>query len=325
LLDHLFEGEPESRAWFERWCAYPLQHPGAKLYSACLLWGRFQGTGKTALAYALGKIHGKRNFKEIKNKDLHGGFNGWLAQKTLIYGDEITANDARVDSEYMKGLITQEHALINEKFQVPYSLTDHANYLFSSNNPDGLFIQDNDRRYFVHEIENEPLPDAFYHERLDDWLNNGPRGPAALFHHLLNLNMAGFAPKAPALLTKAKENMRDLSRSDVGRWVAKLKDDPNVLHVNGTPLFRLYSTSELLAIYDPNQNRRVTANGLGKELMRQGIQRAAKGSPIRTINGQQRLWLVGPDATKLRRATVSEVATIYNTERAEAKRGTRKF
>jgi hypothetical protein len=31
LLDHLFTGAPDSREWFQRWCALPLQRPGAKM------------------------------------------------------------------------------------------------------------------------------------------------------------------------------------------------------------------------------------------------------------------------------------------------------
>ena len=46
LLDFLFHGaDAAHREWFERWCAYPIQHPGAKMKSTLVIHGP-QGTGK---------------------------------------------------------------------------------------------------------------------------------------------------------------------------------------------------------------------------------------------------------------------------------------
>ncbi len=39
LLDHVFQDDPVARAYFEQWAAYPIAHPGAKLYVACVIWG----------------------------------------------------------------------------------------------------------------------------------------------------------------------------------------------------------------------------------------------------------------------------------------------
>lgn len=320
LTRYLFENNAEALLWFEQWCAYPLQHPGAKMYSAVLLWGTQHGTGKTAIAYALGKIHGK-GFIEVKNKALRGGFNGWLAKRTLVYGDEITASDARVDADYLKGLITQHTAHINEKFQVPYDLPDCANYIFTSNHPDALFLEDDDRRFFVQQIRVPPLPQFFY-DKLDAWLH-GP-GPAALHHYLLNLPLSGFNPRARALETQSKADMVDICKSDLGAWVSEFKRNPEaVCKVSTGDYFKLWTTTELLALYDPDRRTRVTKNGLARELTRQGILRAANGRPCITRNGQHRLWIAGP-SNGMENILQSQAGKLYDQERKGIKYG-RKF
>lgn len=310
LLQHLFDGDETKIRWFEQWCAYPLQNPGTKLYTACLLWGLHKGTGKTAVAYMLGKIHGS-GFIEIKNKDLRSGFNGWAANRTLIYGDEITANDSRVDADWLKGVITQHNVRINEKFQVPYVLPDCANYLFSSNHPDALFIEDGDRRYFVHQVTNEPLPQVFY-EEMDDWMHHDG-GPSALFHYLLtSVDMSGFAPRARALHTADKDQMVEAVRSDIGSFVAMLKANPAALLTHGNHVVKLLTSQDILDMYDPYQKTKVTANGVAREMTRQGFYKANRGNPIRCGNQQLRVWIADPLSTsELIDASPQALADIY--------------
>ena len=70
-LDRMFPHDPKGRHWFEQWCAYPLQHPGTKLFTACVFWGTTQGTGKTIVGETLAKIYG-RNAVTIGESELHG-------------------------------------------------------------------------------------------------------------------------------------------------------------------------------------------------------------------------------------------------------------
>jgi hypothetical protein len=46
FLEQLIPDEV-ARKWFGQWIAYPLQHLGAKLETAVILWSVQQGTGKT--------------------------------------------------------------------------------------------------------------------------------------------------------------------------------------------------------------------------------------------------------------------------------------
>jgi hypothetical protein len=301
LLEYLFRSAPEQLKWFEQWCAYPIQYPGSKHYVAALLWSRATGTGKTLAAYMLMGIYGK-NAVEIKNKDLRGGFNGWAKNRQFVYGDEISGADARIDSDWLKGLITQQTIQINDKYVPQYVLTDHVNYLLASNHPDSLFMDDTDRRYFVHEVVGDPAPRAFY-ESCHNWLHGegapgsyaGP-GASALFDHLLRVDLTGFNPRERAPTTRAKVMMTLDGKSDLGMWCAQLREDPvtRLKPLGSRPAADcgLFTPAMLLRAYDPDGAKRVTSNGVSRELARAGFRRVNGGEPIRTSAGVVRLFAV---------------------------------
>lgn len=292
LVKHLFDGAGmAAMTWFLRWCAYPLQHPGVKLFSSVVLHGVRHGTGKSLIGYTLGRIYGQ-NFTEISQADLHNNFNEWAEGKQLIMGDDVTGSNKRQDADFLKKLITQRELRVNMKYVPSYVVPDCINYFFTANHPDSFFLEDDDRRFFIHEVQVGPLSEEFYAE-YDLWLDTG--GSAAVFQYLLNLDLGDFNPAAPAFRTAAKERMIANLQSDLASWVRQLLTDPDhVLRVGQVALEHdLYTTKELLQLYDPLGRTGTTANGLGRELARAGIRQVCDGSPIRLADGSQaRLYAV---------------------------------
>lgn len=303
LLDFVFKGHPDYRQWFERWCAYPIQHPGTKLYTAAVIWGYAHGTGKSFISYALQGIYGK-NTVTIGNKDLKGGFNAWQANKQFIYGDEIAGgsdvNAKKIDADWLKQVIVQPTVKINEKYMPEFVIPDVANYIFNSNKQDTCFLEDDDRRYFIHEVIGKPASREFY-ERVDKWLGlrngvfHGP-GRSHLFHHLLSVPLGDFNPREHAPMTQAKMQMIRVSKSDVGMWCMTLKEDTvRTLMPLGEDVAKeceLFSTAQLLHCYDPEKHGKVTANGLGRELSKHGFREVNDGCTLRTNMGIIRLRAV---------------------------------
>ena len=293
LLDHLFRGGAQYRRWFEQWLACPLQKPGIKMYTACMLWGVDQGTGKSLIGYSMGRIYGK-NFSEIKKKQLFSSHNEWAQNKQFILADEITSGrrDAKVAdiADELKNMITSLIVRINPKYVPSYEIPDVMNYYFTSNHPDAMFLEDKDRRFFIWHVNAAPLSKEWY-RKYNDWYKS-EEGAAALFWHLLHLDLKDFDPLAGAPMTEAKKQMMEASLSDLGAWVRKLRDEPDhVLRMDDAPLAGdLWTNEELLHLYDPERKRGVTANGMGRELTRAGILQAAGGRPIRTPYGQHRLY-----------------------------------
>lgn len=303
LLEHLFQGaEKGALEWFLKWCAYPLQFPGTKLYTASVIWGIGHGTGKSFIGYILGKIYGK-NFTEINQMDLHNHFNEWAESKQFILGDDVTGSDRRAESDFLKKLITQREIRINMKYVPTYVIPDCVNYLFTANQPDAFFLEDNDRRYFVHEVTTSPLSEDFYID-LELWRDTN--GPSALFHYLLNLDVSGFNPSAPAMRTRAKDRMTQNTQSDLASWVRTLRSNPaQVLRLGEIEIKKdLFTSSELIELYDPERRTGTTANGLGRELSRAGIRQICDGAPIRLKDGTlKRLYAVRNDAKWLKEKT----------------------
>ena len=291
LLDHILEGaDPEFKRWFLQWCAYPIQHPGTKLYTSVVIHGVKQGTGKSLIGFTLGRIYGT-NFTEIRQDDLEGNFNTWAENKQFVLGDEITGSNKRQEADMLKKMITQEIIRINNKNLPIYEVPDCINYLFTSNHPDAFFLEDADRRFAIHEVVVDPLPLGFYKE-YDAWMKGS--GPSALFEFLQTVDLTGFSPTAPAPATKAKDRMIADGRSDLGAWVAQLIDDPDgILRVGEMKIpGDLFTNHELLALYDPSDRGKVTAQGLGNALKKAGIRQVHDGQLIRARGRLDRYYAV---------------------------------
>lgn len=286
LLKYIFGNDDAGRQWFLRWLACPLQKPGTKLYTSVLLFSLQQGTGKSLLGMTIGRIYGD-NFTIVSQEELAADFNAWAKNKQFALGEEITGSDSRRAADKLKHLITRETVTINAKYQPTYVLPDRLNYLLTSNHPDALYLEQHDRRFFIHEIEAPPLAQKFY-DAYDKWYRGD--GPAHLFHYLLHeVDLKGFNPRAPAPLTGAKEDMVMLSRSDLDLFARQLRDDPeSVLRIGMTVSKReLWTIDELLVVADPDGQKRTTKIALSKALRRAGFRQL----PItKTATGSKRLW-----------------------------------
>lgn len=215
--------EPAVRQWFLQWLAYPLQHPGTKLYTSVLLMSKEQGTGKSLIGYTMGRIYGK-NFAQIGKADLTGAFNKWAHNRQFVLGEEITGSDKRHEADKIKNLVTQDFVTINAKYQKEYTIPDCINYLFTSNHVDALFLEDRDRRFMVIELFKKPLDMPFY-RAYDQWYREDG-GTSYVFNYLLNVDLTGFRSMDRAPFTDAKERMTQINKLDVDIWARMVLDDP---------------------------------------------------------------------------------------------------
>lgn len=311
LFEHVFQGLPEqTKRWLWQWMAYPLQYPGTKLYSAVMVHGRAQGTGKSFIGYILGDIYGNTtNFSKVNQGDLFGSFNEYVANKQFILGEEITGGDKRAQADRLKDMISNELIRVKQKYQPEYQVPDMANYWLTSNQPDALYLEDDDRRAFVHRLERK-APQSVY-DAADRWRKQ-QGGPAALFRYLLTeVDCAGFNPTAPAPMTEAKAEMIANSRTDIEAWADALLTDPDSMlgdHIKRDT----FTAKELMQLYDPDETGRVSGTALGKALERRGCRQKV----VKTKQGTQRLravrnlhkWYPGGDDT----ASPAEWAADYD-------------
>jgi len=326
LIDHIFAGaEEEAKQWFLRWLACPLQMPGVKMFSSAVLHGQRTGTGKSAIGYTMGRIYGS-NFTEITQADLHASFNEWAEAKQLIMGDDVTGSNKRQDADILKKLITQRELRVNQKYVPSYTVPDCLNYLFTSNHADVFFLEDDDRRFFIHEVLVGPLPFDFYQMYFGPggkggWLDNG--GAAAVFQWLLDLDLKGFDPAGHAFRTQARARMISDTQSDLGGWVRALLANP--AQILGTSPFDLFTNYDLLTLYDPMGKTGTTANGLGRELRRTGVHQALQGRPVNTPDGKQDRYYIIRHAERWVGADHAQILAHLSPTAAQAKPKKQKF
>lgn len=299
LVDFMFEGADKgAKEWFLDWCAYPIQFPGTKLFSAVLIHGRFTGTGKTLAGYTLAKIYGQ-NFIKIKSKDLYDTW--WAENRQFVLGDEISGSDKRAEADMMKAMITQEEVNINIKYIPQFSIPDCVNYYLTSNHADALFLEDEDRRFFIHEVLGQPLPDEFY-AAYDKWLKKDG-GAAALMQWFLDRNLSNFNPKAQAMRTSARERMIMSGKSDLAMWLQELKEAPFTKLRHGQMRYQrdLFTSHEILSMYEAEHERqtgKVTSNGVSRAMAAAGFKLAYGGAPLNAPNGKMSRYFIVRNADR---------------------------
>lgn len=284
LIESIFEDSPQDAFdWFLQWLAFPIQHPGEKVFSAVAVHSPYQGTGKSFVGYIMGDIYGE-NFSVVDESDIHGTYNDWAVNKQFIMGEEITGSDRRKDADRIKAMLTRELVRVNKKWQPGYQVRDCAAYYLTSNHPDMMFLEQTDRRLLVIEKQGRPKPEKFY-ERVDKWRKNG--GAAHLMHYLLhNVDCSKFNPKSAPPITSAKVEMIEMSRSDIDQFCAHMFNFPEELLPD--PSRDLYTIEQIVYMYDPDESKRTSNVAMAKALRRAGLRQC---QITKTKDGSKRLWI----------------------------------
>ncbi len=301
LLDSVFSGDREKIDWFEKWVAYPIQNPGAKMLSAVIVWGAAQGTGKTLIGDVVGRVYGdvqqmgeRGNYSCVTTGDLTDNYNDWLAGKQFIQGDEISGGDKRATAELVKRLITSQQVRVREKYVASFLIRDCANYYFTSNHPDPIHVERDDRRFFIHEVTSARLTESFAAE-IVQWAYHGT-GPENLMHRMLTLDLGDFNPSASAPLTRDREEMIRDSGSELDGWISDVLNEPGDVLGNGDETISdLWTAEDLLKAFDPEEKGRIKANGMGRALKRLGV---AKYPGQVGVDGQRKRFYILRNASQ---------------------------
>lgn len=226
LLDLCFGDGPE-RTWFLDWASYPLQHPGAKLFSAAVIYGG-QGTGKTFLGKILETCHGPSG-AAITAEMVANRFNDYLAAKTFIRVEEMHA-DGRIMRPLrarLKTFITENELWVEPKGLQRFPIRNAANFYFSSNEPGAVPIDHDDRRYFVWRWRKRG-DESWYTNKFDPWIWK-EEGWRHVLHYLLTRTISkGFKPSMRPPMTEDKKHMQERTESLHYTFMRELRDTPDL-------------------------------------------------------------------------------------------------
>jgi putative DNA primase/helicase len=207
VLDLLFDlcaGEENSQEigdWLLKWLAYPLQHPGAKMQTAVLMFGEKQGTGKSLFFEGIMRpIYGEYGGTAGQHQ-LDSSFTAWKSRKTYMVFEEVLSREDRYSHiGTLKHMITGRDMRINQKNLPERVEANHLNSVFLSNESQPIPIELEDRRFLVVEARNK-----LSQERVNQMRKQMDEGVSAAFYHfLLKYPLGDFNPHTKPIMTEAK-------------------------------------------------------------------------------------------------------------------------
>ena len=155
-MDYLIPDQRE-RELALNWLAWSVQKPSEKQMFALLIVDD-GGTGKGWIGCMLRVLFGDQNVAMIESDDpVKDMFNGWTLNRQLGFIHELVP-DRRVDlASRLKGVITEAHIWVNEKFIARFRAENRTNLFCCSNHRDALKIARKDRRWLVVQGASDPF------------------------------------------------------------------------------------------------------------------------------------------------------------------------
>jgi len=215
LLMSLLSTEEDMQAallhWVLCWLAYPLQHPGAKMQTAMLFFGRKQGTGKSLFFEGIVKpIYGSYGATGGQNQ-LDASYTMWRSQKLFVLFEEILSRqDKYAGIGLIKHMITGRDQAISQKFKDDRTEANHLNTVMLSNEFQAVPLEPDDRRFLVVDVRNDLAPDLL--ARISAVLERGLI--EAFYAFLLEYPLGDFNPHTKPLMTDAKQRVINFGLPD---------------------------------------------------------------------------------------------------------------
>lgn len=321
FLDHLktniCDGDETHFRWIWGWMAQMLQRPRERLGTAIVLRGKM-GTGKSKIGEVLGSLIASHYYQVDDARYMVGQFNAHLAHCLLLQVDEgFWAGDKSAEGR-LKGLVTSEKQMIEQKGIDPIRVDNFVRLMFSSNEgwvvPAGL----EERRFAVFDVAPHVQQNYAYFAEMDAQLADG--GREALLADLLDYDLAGPGapdlrqiPKTQALLEQKLHSMGPVETWWYGRLVQgapshKASNWPP--HIAITTLYNDYTrTADRMGV---RRKQSETEFGLTMRRLVPGVQRRRRlekieitGDDGRPEEAIRRVWCYDLPALEECRAAIT--------------------
>lgn len=227
-LDALFD-KPGDREVVLKFLAYTVQNP-IHIHSFALVVFGNHGSGKTLLGELLGTMVGESNFGIVSAPDIKSQFNGWAMNKQVILLDECFDLGTLEIANKLKTHIGAKTIPINRKNKNMIDVVNYANFVITSNYTDAVRMDQGERRYYVIETNrdmgaNAPDTTNVILNPIFDMTRRrtqaGKDELSAVYHKLMNMDLADYNPSMLPKRTQAMEHMIEANRSD---WQSFLTD-----------------------------------------------------------------------------------------------------
>jgi Mesyanzhinovviridae DNA primase len=324
-MDYLIPDQRE-RELALNWLAWCVQKPSEKQMFALLIVDD-GGTGKGWIGYMLRVLFGDQNVAMIESDDpVKDMFNGWTLNRQLAFIHEFVP-DRRVDlASRLKGLITEAHIWVNEKFIARFRAENRTNLFCCSNHRDVLKIARRDRRWLVVQGTSDPFgvddngettkKTTRYYERLFGCLGT-PEVPGDEVRRikgwLMTRNLSEYNGKGLAPQTEMKVEVADNQHTDIEQTVLEAHRDRTGPFV-GTLCTAADVVNKLELSFQDNQQ----GLAMVSKAMREAGCRTLDGTnrQIRVDGKQVRLWAVSKKlAAKYSAMEPAALAEVYRQQK----------
>lgn len=209
--------DPAYRDYLKQFYAHVIQKPGVKIRSAPLIWSAEEGNGKTTLVRMIPSLLvGPAYSKEITHNQLEDGFTGYLADTWHVNLTEFRASsktEREAISKKVESWIADDVVTVRPMHQVAYSMPNHFFVTASSNFDDAASINNQNRKWAIHELKAPQFTEEQQRWIYDEFLLT-PRAAGVLRHYFLSVDTSEFVPSAKAIQTDARQEMIAASASN---------------------------------------------------------------------------------------------------------------
>lgn len=324
-MDYLIPDQRE-REFALNWLAWCVQKPSEKQMFALLIVDD-GGTGKGWIGSMLRVLFGDQNVAMIESDDpIKDMFNGWTLNRQLGFIHELVP-DRRVDlASRLKGVITEAHIWVNEKFIARFRAENRTNLLCCSNHRDALKIARKDRRWLVVQGASDPFgvddngetttKTTRYYETLFGCLGT-PEAPGDEVRRikgwLMARDLSKYNGKGLAPLTEMKVEVADNRHTDIEQTVIEAYRDRAGPFV-GTLCTAADVADKLEFSFEDNQQGLVMVSKAMREAGCRTLE--GKNRQIRVDTKQVRLWAMSKKlAAKYSAMEPAALAELYKRQK----------
>lgn len=206
--------DPLYREWLMQFYGHVVQRPGVKIKSAPLIWSETQGNGKSTLVQAIPMLLVGRHYsKEVTFSLLNSDFNDYLVDAWHVNLTEFragTRGEREAISKKIENWIADDTISIHPKGMRGYTMPNHMFLTASSNKDDAASIDNNDRKWAIHELHAAQFTPSEQQWIYPEFLLTD-RAAGVLRHFFLDVSLAGFHPSAKAPETTSRSEMVEAS------------------------------------------------------------------------------------------------------------------
>jgi hypothetical protein len=223
IRDELTNKDESVFAYLNKWIGRMIQYPDKRSGINILMYSE-QGGGKDLCGHFIAKLVGEQHSLTFgKISDFLQKHNTEQQGKLFIRLNEISdRGDAFKNHNVLKNKTDEKKHRIEPKGLPAYYVTNHANFMFFSNNKQALFIENSDRRYCLIEASNAKCNDRKYFAPIWEELDNMDILMSA-FHYYSTLDVENFIQE-PIPNTKYRDNQKLSNLNSVYRFITELLD-----------------------------------------------------------------------------------------------------